>query len=470
MLPVIFGRRIIQMSEKTENPLGTKPLGRLLFSLAFPAIVANVVNALYNVVDQIFIGRGVGKLGNAATSVSFPLTTICMAIGLMVGLGASAGFGLELGRGNNSKARKIAGNAFSSLIICGVIIMLIVKIFLKRLLLFFGSDADILPYAMDYSGITAYGIPFLMFSLGANPLVRADRRPIISMLSILIGSIINTILDPIFIFVFDFGIKGAAWATVIGQAIGAIILFVCIPFFRSVKFTPVDFIPKLKWIWVIIKLGFNSFIFQFSNLLVQVVLNNVLKTYGAKSPYGTVTPLAVAGIVTKINVIFIALIIGLINGAQPICSYNYGAQKYLRVRKTVRLFMAAAVIISVVCWIGFEVFPKQIISIFGDDGDAMYFEYAVKFMRVNLFTVILNGVQICSATFFPSIGRALKGAILSFSKQIVLFIPLLLLLPYLFGLDGVAFAMPVTDVITFAMSIAFLVHEFKHMPKTDVAV
>ena len=457
------------MSETVENPLGTKPLGRLLFSLAVPAIIANIVNALYNIVDQIFIGRGVGKLGNAATSISFPLTTVCLALGLMIGLGASSGFSLELGRKNEDKARKIAGSAIGTLLICGVVIMLLVRIFLKPMLIFFGSTESILPYAEDYAGITSFGIPFLLFSMGVNPLVRADRAPILSMLSILIGSIINTILDPIFIFVFNWGIAGAAWATVIGQVIGAVILFAYIPRFKSVKFRFSDFIPKAKWLWVITKLGFNSFIFQFSTLVVQIIMNNVLNKYGENSIYGAETPLAVAGIVTKINVIFIALIIGLINGAQPICSYNYGARKFARVRKTVKLFMVTAMIISVICWLGFEIFPKQIFMFFGKDEEPIYFVYAVRFMRTYLFFNFINGIQICSATFFPAIGKAAKGAILSFAKQVVLLIPLLVLLPMVMGLDGVMYAQPITDLVTVIMSLAFLWHEFRHMPKVDEA-
>ena len=457
------------MSEKVENPLGTKPLGRLLLSLAIPAIVANVVNALYNIVDQIFIGRGIGKLGNAATSVSFPLVTICLALGLMIGLGASSGFSLELGRKNEEKARKIAGTAFGTLIICGVVIMILVRVFLKPMLIFFGSTDNILPYAEEYAGITAFGIPFLLFSMGANPLVRADRAPILSMLSILVGSIINTILDPIFIFVFGWGMAGAAWATVIGQVIGAIILFAYIPKFKSVKFKAKDFVPKPKWLWTITKLGFNSFVFQFSTLVVQIIMNNALRIYGEKSVYGADTPIAVAGIVTKINVIFIALIIGLINGAQPICGYNYGAKKYGRVRHTVWLFMITAMIISVVCWTAFELFPMQILQIFGKNEDAQYFEYAVRFMRIYLFFNCVNGIQICSATFFPAIGKALKGTILSFSKQVVILIPLMILLPYFMGLDGVMYAQPITDAITVVMSLLFLWHEFRKMPKEDEA-
>lgn len=461
------------MSEKNlqqENPLGTRPLGRLLFSLAVPAIIANVVNALYNIVDQIFIGQGVGTLGNAATSVSFPLTTICMAIGLMVGLGSASGFNLALGRKQEDKARKIAGTAAGMLLICGVIICIIVRLFLERLLTLFGATENILPYAMRYAGITSFGIPFLLFSTGTNPLVRADRSPRYSMAAIVSGAVLNTILDPIFIFWFDWGIDGAAWATVISQVLSAVILMLYFPRFQSVRFAPADFIPGFAEIVLICKLGVNSFIYQFSNVLVQVTMNNTLRIYGEQSVYGADTPIAVSGIVMKINVIFIALIIGLVNGAQPICSYNYGAKKYARVRQTVKLFMTAAVIISAAVWVVFEVFPGPIISLFGDaQGDALYFEYATRFMRVYLFFVFLNGVQTCSTTFFPAIGKAAKGAMLSFAKQIIFLIPLLLLLPRVFGLDGVMYAQPATDLLSFFLAVIFLADEFRKMPREDAA-
>ena len=458
---------IIEMTE--ENPLGTKPVGKLLLSLAIPAIIANVVNALYNIVDQIFIGQGVGYLGNAATSVAFPLTTICMAIGLMVGLGAASGFNLELGRKNEDQARKIAGTAASILVISGIIICICVRMFLTQLLTMFGATDQILTYAETYAGITSFGIPFLLFSTGTNPLVRADRSPKYSMAAIVIGAVLNTILDPIFIFTFGWGIAGAAWATVISQIISAVILIIYFPRFKSVHIELRDYIPRWKQLKRICTLGFNSLIYQMSNLIVQVTLNNMLRIYGEQSKYGSDIPIAAAGIVMKINVIFISLIIGLINGAQPICSYNYGAGKYTRVRKTARLFLVAAVVISTVLWCVFEFFPRQIVSIFGE-GDALYYEYAVKFMRVFLFFEFLNGVQICSATFFPSIGKAAKGAILSFSKQIVILVPLMLLLPRFMGIDGVLFAQPITDLIAFVMSVALLVDEFRKMPKDDQVI
>ena len=480
---------------RKENPLGTKPLGRLLFSLAVPTAIANVINALYNIVDQVFIGQGVGTLGNAATSVSFPLTTICLALGLMLGLGGAAGFNLELGMSSayalgtprrtehEERARTIAACAVSAMTIGGIIILVVVRLFLNPMLTLFGATEQIMPFAEQYAGITSWGIPFLIFSTGTNPIVRADRSPRYSMTAVIIGAVLNIILDPLFIFSFGWGIAGAAWATVISQVVSAVILGAYFPRFQSVHFSIRDFIPwmaegmpgsaaslisYIKTVLHVCKLGFNSLIFQSSNLLVQVVMNNMLRIYGAQTIYGAEMPIAVAGIVMKINIIFVSLMIGLISGAQPICSYNYGAGKYSRVRGTVKLFMIWALIIGSFSWCLFQLFPGQIISLFGTGGrDKLYFEYAERFMRVFLFFVFLNGMQICSATFFPSIGKPARGALLSFTKQILILIPLLILLPRMYGLDGVMYAEPLTDIISFLIAIIFLIHEMMIMPKED---
>ena len=466
-----------------ENPLGTKPLGRLLFSLAVPTVVANIVNALYNIVDQIFIGQGVGTLGNAATSVAFPLTTICLALGLMLGLGAAAGFNLELGQanaaganaalrhGHEERAKLIVGSSVGAMVVAGVIILILVRIFLMPMLRVFGATDTILPYAAEYAGITSWGIPFFLFTMGTNPIVRADRSPRYSMVAIITGAVANIILDPVFIFVFNWGIAGAAWATVISQVMSALILGAYFPRFRSVRLELRDFIPRPQYVLHTCKLGINSLIFQSSTLLVQITMNNVLRLYGENTVYGSDIPIAVCGIVMKINVIFIALMIGLISGAQPICSYNYGAGRYSRVRHTVKLFTIWALIIGTFSWSLFQLFPDKIFLLFGKaGGDELYFEYAERFMRTFLFFTFLNGVQICSATFFPAIGKPVRGAFLSFSKQILIFMPLVLILPEFYGLDGVMYAQPVTDLLAFIMAASFLAYEMHIMPKEDVRV
>ncbi|WP_336160037.1 MATE family efflux transporter [Fusobacterium polymorphum] len=454
------------MGEKIKelNPLGYKPVGKLLKSLAIPAIIANLVNALYNVVDQIFIGQGIGYLGNAATNIAFPITTMCLAIGLTLGIGGASNFNLELGKGCPEKSKHTAGTAASTLIIIGIILCITVRIFLEPLMIGFGATDKILEYSMEYTGITSYGIPFLLFSIGVNPLVRADGNAKYSMIAIVIGAILNTILDPLFMFVYNWGIAGAAWATVISQIISALLLLIYFPKFKSVKFSLNDFIPQLHYLKRIISLGFASFIYQFSNMVVLVTTNNLLKIYGKNSIYGSDIPIAVFGIVMKINVIFIAIVLGLVQGAQPIFGFNYGAKNYHRVRETMRLLLKVTFSIATILFIIFQVFPKQIISLFGE-GDKLYFEFATKYMRIFLLFISLNSIQISIATFFPSIGKAIKGAIVSLTKQLIVLFPLLLTLPKFFGVEGVIYATPLTDLIAFIVAIIFLINEFKHMPK-----
>ena len=454
------------MGEKIKelNPLGYKPVGKLLKSLAIPAIIANLVNALYNVVDQIFIGQGIGYLGNAATNIAFPITTMCLAIGLTLGIGGASNFNLELGKGYPEKSKHTAGTAASTLIIIGIILCITVRIFLEPLMIGFGATNKILEYSMEYTGITSYGIPFLLFSIGVNPLVRADGNAKYSMIAIVIGAILNTILDPLFMFVYNLGIAGAAWATVISQIISALLLLIYFPKFKSVKFSLNDFIPQLHYLKRIISLGFASFIYQFSNMIVLVTTNNLLKIYGKNSIYGSDIPIAVFGIVMKINVIFIAIVLGLVQGAQPIFGFNYGAKNYHRVRETMRLLLKVTFSIATILFIVFQVFPKQIISLFGE-GDKLYFEFATKYMRIFLMFISLNSIQISTATFFPSIGKAIKGAIVSLTKQLIVLFPLLLTLPKFFGVEGVIYATPLTDLIAFTVAIIFLINEFKHMPE-----
>ena len=441
-----------------ENPMGTQPIKKLLMQLAIPAMIANVVNALYNIVDQIFIGQGVGYLGNAATNIAFPITTICLALGLMTGVGAASNFNLELGRKEVEKARRIAGTAVVQLIVMGISVCLLVQIFLAPLMQLFGATDQIFDYAMEYSRITAYGIPFFLFSTGFNPLVRSDGRATFSMMAIIAGAVLNTVLDPIFIFVFQMGIAGAAWATVISQMVSALLLFAYIPKFRSVKFQWEDFIPHMKQVEAIAALGLTSFIFQISALIVQIVSNNLLKTYGAMSIYGSEIPIAVGGIVSKVFVIFIALIIGMTQGVQPIVGYNYGAKHYLRVRQTIFLALKIGFVLSFVTWAVFEIFPLQIIQLFGNGND-LYFEFGIRYLRYFMLFTLINGITILITTFFPAIGKAKTGAFLSLARQLLILLPMMLLMTYLFGVEGMMFATPISDVISLVLCLFFFKRE-----------
>ncbi len=454
------------LADNKKMRFGTESIPKLLVSLAVPAIIANLVNALYNIVDQIFIGQKIGFLGNAATNVAFPLTTICLAIGLMTGVGAATNFNLELGRKRPKRAKSVAGTAVTMLLLGGIILCILINIFLKPMLTAFGATNQIFDYAIEYTRITSLGIPFLLFSIGANPLVRADGNAFYSMLAIVVGSLVNTILDPLFMFGFDMGMDGAAWATVIGQFVSAVMLALYFFRFKSVKFELRDFKIRIREIGILFALGTSPFIFQCSALVIQIVTNNLLKIYGAKSIYGSEIPIAVAGIVMKINVIFIAIVLGLTQGAQPIAGYNYGARKYMRVREILKLTLKAAFVISIVAFAIFQIFPVQIISVFGS-GSELYFKYGTKYMRIFLFFIFLNGIQGAIILFLTSIGRAFQGAVLSLVRQIISLLPLLIILPYFMGVDGIMFAFPIADLVAFIVSVIILKKEMKRIPKKD---
>ena len=376
-----------------NNKMGYESIPKLLLSMAIPAIIANIVNALYNIIDQIFIGQGVGYLGNAATSISFPLTTISLAIGLMIGVGGASNFNIELGKGNRKKAEEIVGSAIGTLIITGIVLCIMIIIFLKPLMILFGATNEILEYAMKYSAITSLGLPFFLIAVGINPLVRADGSSKYSMFAIILGALTNTILDPIFIFIFNMGIEGAAIATVISQIISALTLLFYFKNSKNINLIIKDILPKPILVKQILSFGMSSFIFQSSNMLIQIITNNLLKYYGETSIYGSNIPIAVSGIVMKINIIFIAVIIGLVQGAQPILGYNYGAKKYERVIETSKFLFILASILSTLCFLIFQIFPKQIVSLFGS-GDKLYFDFAIKYIHIYMAFTFLNVIKL----------------------------------------------------------------------------
>ena len=294
--------------EVRQNPLGSAPLGKLLVKFAVPSIISMLVSALYNIVDQIFIGQGVGMYGNAATNVAFPLTTLATAVGLMLGIGGASNFNLEMGRKHEENAKKIAGTAFGSLVIAGVIICIVARIFLRPLITVFGATEYVMDYAMTYVGITSLGMPFFVLTTGGTHLIRADGKPTYSMLSALAGAVINTILDPLFIFVFKWGIAGAAWATIIGQIFSALMVLGYLPKFHTVKLSMHDFMPKSRFLKMVMALGMAACFNQLAIFVTQIVMNNVLRYYGALSIYGSDIPLAVVGVGSKVNMVFLSIV------------------------------------------------------------------------------------------------------------------------------------------------------------------
>ena len=401
-----------QTSVRSKNPLGTAPVGGLIGKFAIPAIISMLVSAMYNIVDQIFIGQGVGMLGNAATNVAFPVTTIATALALLLGIGGASNYNLEMGAGREKKASSIAGTAFSTLVITGVILAVAVLLFLRPLLSLFGATTDVMPYAVDYLGITAVGLPFYALSIGGNHIVRADRSPTYSMTCVLTGAIINTILDPLFIFGFGWGIKGAAWATVIGQVVSGILVIIYFGKFRKMYLEMSMLKPSSECLKAIISLGMASCINQIAMAIVQIVLNNILRYYGGLSVYGSDIPIACVGVISKVNQVFMAICIGISQGCQPIWGFNYGAKKYDRVRLAYRYSMIACTAIATVFFLCFQLFPHQIVSIFGTGSD-LYFQFAERYLKIFMFMTFANGIQPMSSGFFTSIGKAKLGIVMS---------------------------------------------------------
>ncbi|MGM9978508.1 MAG: MATE family efflux transporter [Clostridium sp.] len=450
------------MDKKNNNTLGTLKISSLLGKFAVPSIIAMLVGALYNIVDQFFIGRSVGELGNAATNIAFPLSTSCIAIALLFGIGAASAFNLTLGEGNREKALYYIGNSSTLLLGLGTILCIISQIFLTPMLKFFGSPDNILEYAKIYTRITAIGFPFLIFSVGGGHLIRADGSPKYTMICNLSGAIINTILDPIFIFKFNMGMAGAGLATIIGQIFSAFLTFKYLNNYKAGKVQKCHLIPKWEYSKKIISLGAAPCFNQLAMMIVQIIMNKSLTYYGSKSIYGESIPLACSGIITKVNMIYMSVVIGLSQGLQPIVSFNYGAKNYDRVKKAYSLAIKYALIISVISFLAFQLIPKQIISLFGS-GSEMYYKFAIEYFRIFLFFTFVNCMQPISSNFFTAIGKPKKGIFLSLTRQILFLLPLILILPLFMGIDGIMYSGPIADFIAAVVSFGMVYIEFRNI-------
>ena len=450
----------------SENPLGVEPVSVLLRRFAVPSVIAMLVSALYNMVDQLFIGHSIGVLGNAATNVAFPLSMVCTSIGLLCGIGGAANFNLCMGRKETEHAKSYVGNAVSMLAILGVILCIAVQLFLRPMMILFGATADVLTYACTYTRITSIGFPFLIVTIGGSNLIRADGSPNYSMACNLVGAVVNSILDPLFIFVFHMGMAGAALATITGQVLSFLLVVRYLRGFKTLPLSLSDLKPKTACWIQIASLGATPAFNQVAMMVVQIVMNNTLTRYGSNSIYGSDIPLACAGIISKVNMLFFSFVIGISQGLQPIVSFNFGAAKYDRVKEAYKKAVFAATAISVVAFLCFQLFPRQIISIFGS-GSEEYLHFAERYFRIFLFFTFLNGIQPVSSNFFTSIGAPKKGIFLSLTRQIIFLLPLLLIFPYLFGIDGVMYTAPIADLAAASVSIFMVVREFKIMTKLE---
>ena len=453
--------------EKEQNILGTEKIGKLIRKFSVPCIISLLVNSLYNIVDQIFIGWGVGYLGNGATNVVFPLTMVCLAFSLMFGDGASAYLSLKLGEKKKEEASKGVANGIALSVITAIILCVGILVFLPQLLNVFGCTDTLKEYALGYGYSIAIGLPFMMIGTTLNSIIRADGNPKYAMISMVSGAILNIILDPIFIFVFKMGVKGAAIATILSQILTFTINIVYIKKFKTITVSKDKFKLQMNVGKKVSALGISSFITQMSFVFVMAIENNLLVKYGTVSKFGSEIPITVLGIVMKISQILNSIIIGIAAGAQPILGYNYGAGKYDRVKKTLKTVLGLSLVISTIAFILFQTIPDKLISIFGS-GDENYMEFACLAFRTYLMLCICNGVQIPSGIFFQAIGKSVKSAILSLSRQIILLIPSMIILGRIFGINGVLSAGPVADGVAFLMATILLTLEIKNMGNEKV--
>ena len=453
--------------------LGTERIGKLMRQYAIPCIISLLVGALYNIVDQIFIANAsyLGSYGNAANTVVFTLTVVALAIAVMVGDGCCAFVSMALGRKESDKAKRSVGNAVVLTVAGSVILTALYLIFANQIIAMFGGtvNEETFRHSQEYFFYITLGIPFYMFGQAMNPVIRADGNPKFAMASTLAGAVINIILDPIFIFCFKWGMMGAAVATVIGQVVTAILAVWYIVHMKTVKPSRKDFALQWNICGRMLLLGITSFLSQISLVAAMAAINNMLRKYGAQDPifkqeqYAQI-PMAVVGIVMKFFQIVISIVVGMAAGCIPIIGYNMGAEKKLRVKELFTKLLVAEAVVGAVALVLAEGFPHQLIAIFGAKNESVYYtEFAIKAFRIYLCMMILACVNKACFIFLQAVGKALSSTMLSMFREVVFGVGFALLLPVFFGLDGVLYSMPVSDILTFIISAIIIVKTYKEL-------
>lgn len=454
--------KTLEQNGTQANPLGFAPIPGLIRRFAIPSITGMLVMAAYNITDQIFIGNVVGMYGNEATNVAFPVVTLTTAFAQMTGIGTASNFNLNIGAKKEEEAKRYVGCGLTLMAAFGVLIMLSVLVLKSPILWVCGATENVFPYASAYLGITAFGLPFFLMGNAMSNLIRADGSPKYSMMCNVVGAVLNIFLDALFMFVFRWGIKGAAFATITGQILS---FSVAASYFRRFKTFPVELKMlglKGKYAISIIKLGASNFINHIIMMTVNVVLNNMLRKYGAMSIYGSDIPLAVSGIAAKLNSILAAFAVGLAQGCQPILGFNMGAKNYDRVQKTYKTALSAALCMGLIAFAVFQLAPRQITSIFGS-GSELYYEFSARYLRIYMMMVCIYSVQPMTVNYFTGIGDVKQGIIISLSRQGFFLIPLLLVLPVFLGIDGVLYAAPIADVLACILALFLIARNFKQL-------
>ena len=453
--------------------LGTERIGRLMRQYAIPCIISLLVGALYNIVDQIFIANAsyLGSYGNAANTVVFPLTVVALAIAVMVGDGCCAFVSMALGRNEMADARRSVGNAVVLSVAGSLVLTAVYLIFADGIIAMFGGtvNAETFRHSQEYFFYITLGIPFYMFGQAMNPVIRADGSPRFAMVSTLAGAVINIILDPIFIFVFKWGMMGAAVATVIGQVATALLAVWYLLHMKIIKPAAGDFLLRGTVCGRMLSLGVTSFLSQISLVAAMAAINNMLRKYGAldavfgQTQYAQI-PMAVVGIVMKFFQIVISIVVGMAAGCIPIVGYNMGAEKTLRVRALFTRLLIAEALVGAAALVLAECFPRQLIAIFGAANESSYYtEFAVKAFRIYLCMMVLACVNKACFIFLQAVGKALSSTLLSMFREVVFGVGFALLLPVFFGLDGVLYSMPVSDILTFLISAVIIVRTYHEL-------
>lgn len=453
--------------------LGTEHIGKLMRQYAIPCIISLLVGALYNIVDQIFIANAsyLGSYGNAANTVVFPLTVVALAIAVMIGDGCCAYVSMALGRNEIQKAKRSVGNAVVLCIISSLILLVVYLVFANSIIALFGGtvNAETFHHSLEYFFYITLGIPFYMFGQSMNPIIRADGNPKFAMISTLAGAVINIIFDPVFIFCFKWGMMGAAIATVIGQVVTAILAIWYLLNMKIIKPSSNDYVIQWNICLQMLLLGITSFLSQISLVAAMAAINNMLQKYGAmdavfgQEQYAQI-PMAVVGIVMKFFQIVISIVVGMAAGCIPVVGYNIGAEKKDRVRDLFTKLLIAEALVGAVSLVLAEGFPRQLIAIFGAKNESVYYtQFAVKAFRTYLCMMVLACINKACFIFLQAVGKALASTLLSMFRELVFGVGFALLLPVFFGLDGVLYSMPVSDILTFIISAIIIINTYREL-------
>lgn len=454
-----------------QMDLGKEKINKLLMAFAIPCVVSMLINSIYNIVDQIFIGQGVGTLGNAATNVIFPLIIIFNAVASLIGNGAAANLSLKLGEKNKKEAAKGVGQAIVVTFSISILLAVIAYIAMPKLVMLFGCTENVYDYAVEYGRIICIGAPFMIIYSALSNIIRADGSPKYSMIMLVVGAVINIILDPIFIFGFNQGVAGGAIATVIGQFISFIIAIIYLKKFKTVKISKENM--KLdKDIFKVIGLGLSSFITQMIILILFIFMNNIVTKIGATSKFGSDIPLSVYGVLSKINSIYISIVLGVSIGAQPIIGFNYGAGNNERVKEILKKVLIINFVLGLIFNIIFVLFPRQLAGMFINNSDARYdlfMEFAELMCHSFFLVVSLNAIEMTGSIFVQALGKVKKAVTFAFIRQIILLIPIALIFSLVLdkGIYGIAYAGCTSDVICFIIAILLIRSEYKSLGEKD---